>query len=88
MLPRPGLLSNSNSPSMAVTRRREMARPSPVPPKRRVVDASAWENGSNRRRAVGLGDADAGVDHLEADGHHLADFGLDPDPYDDLARRP
>jgi hypothetical protein len=26
-----------------------MARPSPVPPKRRVVDASTWENDLNSR---------------------------------------
>ena len=30
----------------------QMARPRPVPPKRRVVEESAWENGSNSRRAV------------------------------------
>jgi hypothetical protein len=34
---------------MASTSGAQMARPRPVPPKRRVVDASACENGSNRR---------------------------------------
>ena len=37
-LPRPGALSTPISPPIASTMRREMARPRPVPPKRRVAD--------------------------------------------------
>ncbi len=37
---------------MASARRRQIASPRPVPPKRRVVDASAWENGSNNPSAT------------------------------------
>ena len=43
-----------------------MASPSPVPPKRRVVEASSWANSSKIRAVVLGGDADAGVGHLEA----------------------
>ena len=55
---------------MAVTSSREIASPSPVPPYSRVVDESAWVNGSKRATHVG-GDAGAGVadDHAE---HGLA----------------
>ena len=41
-----------------------MARPRPVPPYLRVVEASAWVKAWNSRSAVGR-DADAGVVHLE-----------------------
>ncbi len=47
--PTPGSLSTSTSPPMSVASRREMARPSPVPPKRRVVELSAWLNSVNSR---------------------------------------
>src|SRR2546426_38046 len=43
-LPRLTALVTSSSPPMSATRRREIARPSPVPPKRRVIDASACVN--------------------------------------------
>ena len=49
VLPRPSSLSTPSSPPMAVTSCWQIARPRPVPPNRRVVDESAWENGSNRR---------------------------------------
>ncbi len=37
------------APPISVASRREMASPRPVPPKRRVIDASACENGANMR---------------------------------------
>ena len=49
VLPSPGTLRAPMSPPIAVTSWREIARPSPVPPWVRVVDASAWRNGSNSR---------------------------------------
>lgn len=39
--PRPGSLSTETSPPIRSAKWREMARPRPVPPKRRVVEASA-----------------------------------------------
>ena len=43
-----------------------MARPRPAPPKRRVVEPSAWLKRSKRRRTGLLADANAGVLDLEA----------------------
>ena len=40
--PAPGVLSTPISPPIKCTNRREMANPSPVPPKRRLVELSAW----------------------------------------------
>ena len=40
-----------------------------MPPYARVVEASAWVNGSNSRASVSAGDADAGVAHREAHDH-------------------
>ena len=42
--PLPCSLSTEIVPPISSTRRFEMARPSPVPPNRRVVDASTWLN--------------------------------------------
>ena len=42
VLPSPGRLTTLMTPPITATSRAQMARPSPVPPKRRVVDASAW----------------------------------------------
>lgn len=49
MLPRPGSLSTASRPPICSTSRMQMVSPRPVPPYRRVVEASAWENGSNSR---------------------------------------
>ena len=46
--------------------RLQIARPRPVPPYRRVVEASAWLKAWNRRPCASVGDADAGVADLEA----------------------
>ena len=46
VVPAPGSLSTLIPPSMQPARRLQMARPIPVPPKRRVVDWSAWEKAS------------------------------------------
>ncbi len=47
--PAPGVLANSSLPPISSTSWRDIARPRPVPPKRRVVDASSWANSSNMR---------------------------------------
>ena len=49
VLPLPGSLSTPISPPISSTSRLQIASPRPVPPKRRLVEASAWENASNRR---------------------------------------
>ena len=49
VVPAPGVLSIDTSPPMASARRRLITRPSPLPPKRRVVLPSAWLKGWNRR---------------------------------------
>jgi len=47
--PSPGRLSTATSPPISSTRRREMTRPSPVPPYCRVIDASAcWKLWNSR----------------------------------------
>ena len=56
VVPRPGSLSTPIAPPMASQRRLEIASPRPVPPYRRVVEASACENGWNS-----LGCAAAGM---------------------------
>ena len=45
LVPRPTADSTCSVPLMSSTRARETVRPRPVPPKCRVVDVSAWENG-------------------------------------------
>jgi hypothetical protein len=47
--PTPCVLSTVMSPFISCARRRTIERPSPVPPKRRVVDESACAKGWNRR---------------------------------------
>ena len=47
VLPSPGTDEAVSSPPMRSTSWREIVSPSPVPPNRRVVDVSSWENGSN-----------------------------------------
>ena len=51
------------------TRREQMVSPRPVPPNRRVVLPSAWENASKMVRCFSGGDSDARVGHLELDRH-------------------
>jgi hypothetical protein len=46
VLPRPASLSIAIRPPIKATSRDEIVRPRPVPPKRRVVEPSACENGS------------------------------------------
>ncbi len=54
-LPRPSSLSAQRRPPMRATRRAEMVKPRPVPPKRRVVETSAWVNGSKMDSSLSLG---------------------------------
>ena len=55
MLPSPGRLSTDTPPPISSTSCRQIASPSPVPPKRRVVELSAWVKGRNSA-AVWSGD--------------------------------
>ena len=50
--PTPGSLATPISPPMSCTRRRQMDRPRPVPPNRRVVEASACVNASNNTSSL------------------------------------
>jgi hypothetical protein len=52
VLPRPTTLVAVMVPFIASTRRRTMASPRPVPPKRRVVEASAWVKGWKSRSST------------------------------------
>ena len=61
VLPSPTWLRTVISPPMRRTSRRQIARPSPVPPKRRVVDVSAWREGLEQPRQASSGDADPRV---------------------------
>ncbi len=64
--PTPTVLDTPIVPPRLSTSPFEIARPRPVPPNRRVVEASACVNFSNSRRCVLLGDADARVGHGHA----------------------
>ena len=46
-LPIPGSLSTAIEPPISVTSRRQIAKPSPLPPKRREIDPSTWVKSSN-----------------------------------------
>ena len=65
VVPCPSTLETESVPPIATTNRFEMARPSPVPPYRRLVPTSTWLNSWNSRAEALLGNADAGVGHLE-----------------------
>ena len=67
VLPTPSSLSTPSSPPMAVTSCWQIARPRPVPPNRRVVEESAWENGSNSRFRSVFSRPTPGVGDLEPD---------------------
>ena len=54
VLPTPGSLSSQMRPPISSTSRRQMVRPSPVPPCLRVVDMSACVNGWNSFAACSL----------------------------------
>ena len=49
VLPTPGWLSTAIAPPISSTSRRQIARPSPLPPKRREIEPSIWVNSSNMR---------------------------------------
>ena len=53
--PRPSTLSTTSSPPIASASRRLMARPRPVPPYTRVVEASTWLNERNSRSSRSAG---------------------------------
>ena len=68
VLPLPGsLCDRRHVPPISSVSCLEMARPSPVPPYLRVVEASACSKAWNRRADLRLGHADAGVAHRELD---------------------
>ena len=60
-VPTSGSLCKSSEPFIRSISLRQIVRPRPVPPKRRVVDDSACTNGSNRLRLHFRRNADAGV---------------------------
>ena len=53
--PRPGSLFMPMWPCIIFTSRREIASPRPEPPKRRVVELSAWVNASKSRACASCG---------------------------------
>ena len=63
-VPRPRSRARAGRPS-AARASAEMVRPSPVPPKRRVVEPSAWLKASKMRVVLLRRDADAGVADAE-----------------------
>ena len=65
--PMPGVLSTVTSPPSMVQKCLVMASPRPVPPKRLVVEASAWLNAWNSLPSCSWRHADAGVGHAEGD---------------------
>ena len=67
VLPSPGLALDADRAAHRSTSCGEIARPRPVPPYRRVVEASACENGSNSRSRSSGAMPIAGVGDLEPD---------------------
>ena len=65
VVPLPGSLSSQIFPPIRWTSVAEIVKPSPVPPKRRVVEPSAWLNASKIVCVLVGRDADAGVAHRE-----------------------
>ena len=65
--PSPGVLSTETSPPIIWQIFRVIARPRPVPPYLRVVEASAWVKAWNSRPTCSGGHADAGVADAEDD---------------------
>ena len=63
--PLPGSLSAQIRPPMSSARRLQIASPRPVPPYRRVVEASTWLNDLEQAVEPVLRDPDAGVAHRE-----------------------
>ena len=55
VLPSCGALSSQIRPPISSTSVDEIVRPSPVPPNRRVVEPSAWVNGSKIARCLSAG---------------------------------
>ena len=62
--PAPGVLSTPIRPHQ-LDQALEIARPRPVPPYFRVVEASAWLNSVNSRVRLCLADADPGIGHRD-----------------------
>ena len=69
--PLPVSLSTPTVPPMRAARRCEMERPSPEPPKRRVVDESTCVNGWKSIPSFSLGNADARIADGELQQHAL-----------------
>ncbi len=63
----PGSLSTPIRPPIISTSFDEIARPSPVPPNRRVVEPSTCSNGSKTALQLVGGDADPGVGDIESE---------------------
>ena len=84
-LPLPGSLSSQSRPPISSTSCAEIVRPRPVPPYRRVVDASACTNAPKISHCLSCGDADAGVAHREPHGTSSSLRSIDSDLDHDLA---
>ena len=69
VLPPPSSLSTHTRPPINSTSADEMASPSPVPPKRRVVDVSACSKALKMSSCLSLRDADARVAHRKVQRH-------------------
>ena len=70
-VPLPASLSTQMRPPSSSASWRQIARPSPVPPYLRVVDASTWLNEMEQPIEPVGGNADAGVGHREAQLEHV-----------------
>jgi hypothetical protein len=79
--PLPYSLLTPTSPAISSASFLEIARPRPVPPKRRVVEISACEKLSNRRDICSLSQADAGIadGEMEKQALRIAVANADPE---------
>ena len=84
VLPCPSVLSSQSRPPISSTSWEEIVSPIPVPPKRRVVEPSAWMNGEDRLLLVGR-DADAGVAHGDVQDDLVLTLGIEADGLQHLA---
>ena len=85
--PTPGELVTPISPPIRCTSCRQIARPSPVPPCSRVVDASTCENGRKSFSWASDRHPDAGVSHLDAHAPSAFALAVEPRADGDFAAR-
>ena len=78
VLPIPGSLSTHTRPPINSTSVDEIVSPRPVPPKRRVVEPSAWRNASKMAWCCSGGNADAGVGDADVQRRRCSRFASPP----------